>query len=123
MSRGELLEELAVGIRTVAGTHWPVVDQLWRTGPRSWEIVRELCNGVPRASETYRSEAAAREAFGTRIEGRKPRAGAAATVRIALRITPSEESAWKEAAAREGRKLGDWLRGAADLAIARGSTR
>jgi aldehyde:ferredoxin oxidoreductase len=106
----ELLEELTVGTRTVAGTDWPIVDQLWRTGPRSWEIVRELCNGVPRTSEEYRSESAAREAFGSRLEGRKPRAGAAASVRIALRITPTESDTWKAAAEREGLPVGEWIR-------------
>jgi hypothetical protein len=116
-----LLDELHVGTRTIENTEWPVVDQLWRTGPRSWEIVRELCNGVPRSTETYRSEAKAREAFGSRIEGRKPRAGARSTVRIALRITEREDAAWRAAAG--GRPVSKWLREAAELAIARGSTR
>ncbi len=56
-------------------------------------------------------------------EGRPPRAGEAATKRIALRCTTAEHERWSAAAAKEGRELGDWLRAAADLALARGSTR
>src|SRR5690348_7826676 len=101
----ELLDELEVGRRTIAGTEWPVRDQFFRAGPRTWEIVRELCNGVPRATETYRSETAAREAFGGRLEGRKPRAGAPASERIAIRITASEKARWQAAATDEGQPL------------------
>lgn len=123
MMTPELIDELQVGTRMVAGTDWPVIDQLWRRGPHTWEIVRELCNGVPRARETFRSEAAAREAFGSRIEGRKPRAGKPATERIALRITADEKRRWTEAGAREGKELSRWIIAAAELAWARGSTR
>lgn len=103
-----------IDVHHVVGTR--SVDQLWRTGPRSWEIVRELCLGVPRATEHYRSEAAARKAFGSRAAGRKPRNGQPATVRIALRITPAEHEAWRRAAA--GRKVAEWLREVAETAIA-----
>lgn len=118
----ELLDEIRVGIRTIVGTEWPVVDQLWCSG-KAWLVVRELCNGVPRGSEEYSSELAAREAFGSRLEGRKPRAQAPATERIAVRATSAELAAWRTAAAAEGRSVSEWLRAAAELALARGSTR
>lgn len=119
----ELVDELRIGTRTIAGTEWPVVDQLWRTGERTWEVVRELCNGAPRTTEPYRSEAAAREAFARRLEGRKPRAGERGEAHIGLRCTAAERARWEAAAQREGMKISDWLRAAAELAIARGSTR
>lgn len=117
-----LIEELRTGTRTILNTDWPVVDQLRRTGRREWAIVRELCNGTARASEVYRSEKAAREAFDSRIEGAKPRAGTAGKP-VTLRATDEERGRWERQADREGQSLSEWLRAAAELALARGSTR
>jgi len=61
-----LLEEIQTGTRLISGTDWPIRDQLHRTGDRQWTVTRDLCNGVPRSAETYRSESAARAAFGSR---------------------------------------------------------
>lgn len=118
----ELIQQLQVGTRWVAGVERPVVDQLWCAG-KSWRVVRELCVGVPRSTEEYSSELAALEAFGTRLEGRKPRTQAPATERIAVRATSAELAAWRAAAEQESRSVSDWIRAAAELAIARGSTR
>ncbi|HKP08337.1 MAG TPA: hypothetical protein VJU58_13875 [Microbacterium sp.] len=109
----ELLEEVDVRVRVIAGTEWPVRDQLWRTGRSRWEVVRELCNGVPRTTEIYRSEAAAREAFAARLDGAKPRAGAPATETVTVRATVDEKAAWKAAADAELLPLSDWIRAAA----------
>lgn len=117
-----LIEELQTGTRTILNTDWPVVDQLRRTGEREWTVVRELCNGTPRTTETYRSEKSAREAFDSRIEGAKPRAGTAGKP-VTLRATDDERVRWEQAADREGQSLSEWLRAAAELAVARGSTR
>ena len=117
-----LIQELQTGTRTITNTDWPVVDQLRRTGEREWTVVRELCNGAPRSSETYRSEKAAREAFDSRIEGAKPRAGTAGKP-VTLRATDEERARWQAAADRESISLSDWLRAAAELAVVRGSTR
>ncbi len=119
----ELVADVTTGARTISGTDWPIVDQLHRTGAREWTVTRDLCNGVPRSTETYRSEAAAREAFGSRLDGRKPRTGTAATERVTIRITTAERERYEAAADVEGSPLGEWIRAAADLAIARGSTR
>ncbi len=117
-----LIEEVDRGTRTLAGTEWPVVDQLHRTGEREWTVTRELCNGIPRSAETYRSESAAREALGLRVEGRKPRTASAGRP-VTLRASDEERSLWTAAAEREGLDLSTWLRQAAELAVARGSTR
>lgn len=42
---------------------------------------------------------------------------------ITVRPKPEDLRRWKEAAAREGLTLREWLHRAADLAVARGSTR
>lgn len=57
--------------------------------------------------------------------GRPPRSdsGKAAVDRFELRMTADERKAWTKAADAEGLSLADWLRAAAELAIARGSTR
>lgn len=55
--------------------------------------------------------------------GRQSRTGAAANERITFRATKPEVKRWQEAAAREGLSISDWLRAAAELAIARGATR
>lgn len=113
----KLLEEIQTGTRTIAGTDWPVVDQLRRTGEREWTVVREFCNGVPRASETYRSEARAREAFESRIEGRKPRASTAGKP-VTLRATDDERARWESAASAAGQSLSEYVREAVERAIA-----
>lgn len=56
-------------------------------------------------------------------QGRPARAGEAAPVRISVRCTADEKTRWEQAAGREGQDLSAWLRAAAELAIARGSTR
>ncbi|MGN6107219.1 MAG: hypothetical protein ACTHU0_19080 [Kofleriaceae bacterium] len=119
----DLVEEVRIGVRMVAGTELPVVDQLHRTGEREWTVTRELCGGVPRSSEVYRSESAARRAFAIRITGRKPSRGSVASARIELRLTPEASDAWRTAAAAEGLSLSDWIHAACELALARGSTR
>lgn len=111
-----------MGMRTIAGTDWPVRDQLHQTGVREWAVTRELCYGTARSSEVYRSEATAREAFAGKLDGRKPRAGEAGAP-VTLRASTAERERWQAAAEREDMSLSEWLRAAADLAIARGSTR
>lgn len=106
----KLLEEIHVGTRTIAGTEWPIYDQLHRTGEREWTVTRELCNGVPRSSETYRSESAAREAFDRRLVGRKPRADQTASETVKLRATRDERRAWERAASARDMTLSEWIR-------------
>ena len=56
--------------------------------------------------------------------GRPPLApGAAATETVRLRLTAAQRDQWQSAAAGESLTLSEWLRAAAELAIARGSTR
>lgn len=55
--------------------------------------------------------------------GRPPRAGGPADHRIELRVTGETYTTWHTAATREGLTLSDWLRAAAELALARGATR
>lgn len=55
--------------------------------------------------------------------GRPPRAGNAATARLGLRLTGAELARWEDAAGKERLSVSEWLRAAAELAIARGSTR
>jgi hypothetical protein len=57
-----------------------------------------------------------------RTPGPKPRGGETSKP-VTLRATDTERATWEAAAAKEGLKLSDWLRAAAELAIARGSTR
>ena len=61
---------------------------------------------------------------------RKPKLGrpplprdVAAIERVELRLTTAVRATWTAAAEREGLSLSEWLRAAAELAIARGSTR
>lgn len=61
---------------------------------------------------------------------RKPRlgrpplaAGEAATETVRLRLTAAQRDQWQAAAVAESLTLSEWLRAAAELAIARGSTR
>lgn len=53
----------------------------------------------------------------------RPRRAADGTTTTGLRLTPAERARYDAAATREGLSLGEWLRAAAELAIARGSTR
>jgi hypothetical protein len=57
--------------------------------------------------------------------GRPPRAKKPASDadRIQIRVTAAERRTFEAAAKREGISLSEWLRAAAELAIARGSTR
>ncbi len=55
--------------------------------------------------------------------GRKPAAGVARSIPRTLKLTPEEAAAQDAAAEREGQEWPDWIRGAAELALARGSTR
>lgn len=47
----------------------------------------------------------------------------AATETVRLRVTPDVREQWTRAAASAGVTLSEWLREAAELAIARGATR
>ncbi len=49
--------------------------------------------------------------------GRNPRAGEAATIRIALRLTPKEHAAYLAAAKDAGMSIGEWLRAAAEARL------
>lgn len=63
----EIIEERRYGTRTIAGTDWPVSEQIvrdQRRGQPEWIVVRGLCNGVPESSTTHKTLAAAREDFG-----------------------------------------------------------
>jgi hypothetical protein len=55
--------------------------------------------------------------------GRKPAAGVARSEIRTLKLTPDEARAHDAAAKSEARDWPDWIRAAAELAIARGSTR
>ena len=124
MKRG-LLEEIRVGTRTIDATEWPVRDQLWRTGPGSWQIVRELCNGVPRAVEEYASEVEAREAFERRLGGRKPNEAAAAGERVTVRMSAELRAELRAAIAARGGTVaeGPWILDAIREKLARDAER
>lgn len=117
-----ILAEVRTGTRKILNADHPVVDQLHRTGEREWTITRDLCDGTARTSETYRSEKSAREAFETRLVGAKPRSTTAGKP-VTIRATDVERERWQAAADAERVALSEWLRAAAELAIARGSTR
>lgn len=55
--------------------------------------------------------------------GRKPVSGEARSVARTVKLTPGEAEAQDAAAKREGQPWPEWIRGAAELALARGSTR
>lgn len=116
----KLLDEIEIGKSTKSGTDWPIVDQLHQTGERQWTITRALCNGIPRATEFYRSEAAARNNFARRLDGRKPRAESAGKP-VTLRATKEERFRWEQAAAAIELSLSEWLRVAAEEKLAKGS--
>lgn len=54
---------------------------------------------------------------------RPPRTGVTASEVVKARVTPEVKKRWQDAAEREGLTLTDWLTAAAELALARGSTR
>lgn len=53
----------------------------------------------------------------------RPSLGKGDTVAVLVKVAPATRSRWRAAAKREGLGVSEWLRGAAELAIARGSTR
>jgi predicted HicB family RNase H-like nuclease len=53
--------------------------------------------------------------------GRPPLADKAATGLVKVRLTESDRKRWQSAAEREGLSLSEWLRAAAELAVARGA--
>jgi hypothetical protein len=55
--------------------------------------------------------------------GRPRRQPHVSAIAVAVKVTSSEHIQWLAAADREGLSLSAWLRAAAELAIARGSTR
>lgn len=55
--------------------------------------------------------------------GRPRRAKSAAVDRVTVRLTKQERARYEACAAREDLSLGEWLRAAAELAFARGSSR
>lgn len=55
--------------------------------------------------------------------GRPRRTGATAGHRVTLRLDEAELGRYTTCAAREGLSLSEWLRAAAELALARGATR
>lgn len=57
-----------------------------------------------------------------RTSGRQPRGKKAAGI-IGIRVSAEERATYDAAAAKEGLSLSDWLRCAAELAVAMGSTR
>lgn len=67
--------------------------------------------------------AAAKKHGGKRKGAGRPPISDAATERLGLRLTPAEREQWELAADRERLTLSEWLRAAAELALARGSTR
>ena len=54
--------------------------------------------------------------------GRPPIANSASDM-LRIRVTPAQRDTWTAAAERERLSLSEWLRAAAELAIARGNTR
>jgi hypothetical protein len=63
------------------------------------------------------------------VPPRKPKVGrpslgdAALRSVVSVKLTDAERAQWQAAAERESLSLSEWLRAAAELAIARGSTR
>ena len=55
--------------------------------------------------------------------GRPSLGDAARRCLVAVKLTEVERDRWQAAAEREGQGVSEWLRAAAELAIARGSTR
>jgi hypothetical protein len=48
-----LVQEWHRGTRRIAGTDWPVVDQVKRLGRGRYVAIRGLCNGVPEAAVKF----------------------------------------------------------------------
>lgn len=60
------IAESNVGKRMIAGTEWPVVNQVhrWQRGRQvRWVATFGLCNGVPSGARVFRSRAKALEAI------------------------------------------------------------
>lgn len=55
--------------------------------------------------------------------GRPPLGDLARSRAITVKLTTAEHVIWQAAADTDGKSLAEWLRAAAELAIARGSTR
>lgn len=55
--------------------------------------------------------------------GRPPLGDKGLSHPLTIKITPAQREQWGAAAASAGLSLGEWLREAAELALARGSTR
>lgn len=55
--------------------------------------------------------------------GRPSLSGKGPARRVEIKVAPATYDQWATAAEREGLTLAEWLRAAAELAIARGSTR
>ena len=61
-----LITETQTGTRRIAGTDWPILDQLHReqTGKRvRWIVTRGLCNGIPTGATEYRTLTEAQQAL------------------------------------------------------------
>lgn len=52
------------GYRTILGTQWPIETVVYRLGPRQWQVVWGLCNGVPSNAKTFPTRKAAWEFAG-----------------------------------------------------------
>lgn len=65
----KVVAERRLGVRVVAGTEWPILNQVRRDerGERvEWILTLGLCNGVPDGSEVYRTRRAALAALNAR---------------------------------------------------------
>ena len=60
---------------------------------------------------------------GKRSGAGRPAQDVTASERVEVRLTPAQREQWETAAAKEGTSIKAWLVAAAELAIARGSTR
>lgn len=89
MANGEtLLEEWHRGTRRIAGTDWPVVDQVKRLGRGRYLAVRGLCNGVPEAVVRF---GRAKDAIALLEQAAKAAADRTATERLAVEDKPEPE--------------------------------
>jgi hypothetical protein len=65
-----ILDENTVSTRLIAGTEWPIMDQLvrdQRLGEHpQWQLVIGLCNGIPDDVLSFRTLRAARAAYESR---------------------------------------------------------
>lgn len=61
-----LIAEVAKGTRRIAGTDFPILDQLHRVQQGSrvrWVVTRGLCNGIPDSAHEFRTRREARLAL------------------------------------------------------------